>query len=317
MYCESCKKEIENDLKICNNCGQPVIKKSNLNVEKIRKNLKNTGNSFYIIGLVTIFVNIGIYLWSILDKNFFEFGLPIPDLSGTFLTVVIASIFVIFGNRIKKAVDVKMKLYLKILLILLLVILVWIYFIGGQVGILFFFLIAYVILSLVLITKAMKVKEFTDTLTSPKYKIDKRAWVIFVIITVVLFFVAMKIDLSTNMVDKFLEREGADKTMQELINIVVKEIRSNVVLPVDIDEATTWTDITAQPNAIRYHLISSDVVMDDVSNELLRKNIKLNICQDEYLRSLLDSYINIEYLYVVEDTGQEYFISFTKEDCLK
>jgi len=317
MNCENCKRELPDDVKICNYCGTSISKKTDVDIEKVKKNLKNTGNSFFAIGIITIIANIGIYIWSILDKSYLEFGLPAVDLSGTFLTIVIASIFVILGNRIRKTVDIRMKLYLKILLGLSLITLVWVLMSGGRVGFFFLLIIGYLVSSLVSINKAMKVKEFTDTLTNPEYKLNKRGWIIFAVIVVVLFVVAVKIDLSMRTMDKFLDQVGNDKSIEETVDQIVKEIKVNSILPNKIDEITTLVNITAQLNAIRYHYILSEIPTNDVDNDILKQNLVLGACQDKDVISLLNSGINLEYLYVVENTDQEYFVSITKEDCLK
>lgn len=197
MNCKYCDNKLANEAKFCNKCGKSIeVVKPKVNIEKLKKNLKNTGNSVYAIGWITIIINLSIYLWSILDKNFVEYGLPASDLSGAFLAVVTASVFVILGNRIKELVDKNIKLYLQILLGLSLLLFVWIIFTGGRVGILLFFVVIYLISSSVQISKAMKSEEFTATLISPKYKLDKKGWIIFAIVSIVIFFVTLGIDIS-------------------------------------------------------------------------------------------------------------------------
>lgn len=185
------------EAKFCNKCGKPIeAEKPKVDIEEIKRSLKNTGNSASAIGWITIIINIGIYLWSILDKNFAESGLPASNLSGTFLIVVTASIFIILGNRIKGLIDKNIKLYLQILLGLSFLFLILILLTGGSIGILFFLVVAYLISSLVSISKAMKVEEFAATLTNPKYKLDKKGWVIFAVAAVILFFITVAADLS-------------------------------------------------------------------------------------------------------------------------
>jgi hypothetical protein len=309
MYCENCKKEIQSGLKICNNCGFIVNKKNNLDLEKIRKNLKDIGNSFYLIGLMVIIINLGLYLGSALGWNFLGLGLLVPDLFGLFLTIILAGIFAILGKRMKKVINLKMRLYFTLFLIFLLVVLVWLFMIGGQVGILFFFLIACVILVLILLGKIVKTEEFKNELLSSEYKVFKKRGFILIGLIIILFFLDLEVNL--------FNRKGNMLSKQEIINEIVKEMKFNNILPMNIDETTMWVDISAQPNAVRYHLISSNSIMNDINNNIFKKDLNLKICQDDYLRSLLDSNITIEYLYVFENTDQEYFISFSKEDCLR
>lgn len=311
MNCKNCNNTLPGDAKFCNKCGKPIeSNKTKVDIEKVKKSLKNTGNSVCTIGWITIIINVGIYLWSVLDKNFADSGLPVSDLSGTFLVVVAASIFIILGNRIKELVDKNIKLYLQILLGLSLLLLVWVIYTGGRVGILFFFVVAYLISSLISVRKAMKVEEFTSTLTSPKYSLDKKGWVIFTVISVVLFFVAVVIDLSSYDL-------GVDSyTTQEKSNLIietVREIKMEMKLPNQIDDLTTLTDITAQSSAIRYHYFLSNIDTSQLSISALKNYLISDICTSD-TKNLLDSGINIEYSYIV-DSGERYFVSFTKTDC--
>ena len=142
MNCLNCSNPLPDGAKFCNKCGKSVgAEKSKIDIEKINKSLKNTGNSLYAIGWITIIFNIGIYIWSVVDKNFAESGLPTSDLSGTLIMVIAASIFIILGSRIKGLVDKNIYLYLQILLGLSLALLVWVLSTGGRVGILFLLII--------------------------------------------------------------------------------------------------------------------------------------------------------------------------------
>lgn len=314
MNCKHCDNKLANDAKFCNKCGKPVeSEKSKVDIEKVKKSLKNTGNSVYAIGWITVIINVGIYLWSVLDKNFAESGLPASDLSGTFLMVVAASIFIILGSRIKGLVDKNIKLYLQILLGLSLLLLVWVLSTGGRVGILFFLVVAYLISSLVSVRKAMKVEEFKSTLTSPEYKLNKKGWIIFAIIAVILFFGAVWVDLSSSnlSIDNYSTQEKAD-----LINETVREIKAEMALPNQIDEATTLVDITAEPSAIRYHYVLSGIDTSQLSNSYLKNYLISNICENADTKNLLDYGIDMEYSYVVQDTAEKYFVSFTKSVCL-
>lgn len=324
MNCKNCNNLVPENAKFCNKCGKPIKTErpksdsSSVDLEKIRKSLKNTGNSVYAIGWITIIINIGIYLWSVLDKNFAESGLPASDLSGTFLMVIAASIFIILGNRIRGLVDKNIKLYLQILLGLSLLLLIWVLSTGGRVGILFFLVVAYLISSLVKIRKAMKSEEFTATLTSPKYKLDKKGWIIFALAAVLLFFVAVGIDLSSSnyqeVNDNLSQVSNDNYSKADLINETVREIKAEMVLPSQLDEVTKLVDISAQPDAIRYHYVLSGVDTSSLSNAYLKNFLVSDICGNTDTKNLLNYGINMEYSYTV-DTGERYFITFTKADC--
>jgi hypothetical protein len=340
MYCNNCGKHNPENSNFCRSCGAKITKislshntdmgknhespqsisttaikeadrevgveKPKADIEKIKKGFKNTGNSVYAAGWLTILVNVGIYLWSVLDNNYAEYGIPAGDLSGTFLMIVAGSIFIILGNRIRGLVDKNIKLYLQILFGLSLLLLVWIISTGGRVGLLLFIVIVYLIFSLISIRKAMKVEEFTTTLTSPKYKLDKKGWIIFAVIAVVLFFVTVGIDLSG---------QGNSYSKTEFINTSVGELKASMSLPYQVDEVTKLVEITAESDAIRYHYILSGIDTNKLSNASLKSNVGSSICQDNDIKTLLNQGINMEYSYTVEDSYESYFVLFTKADC--
>ncbi len=101
----------------------------------------------------------------------------------------------------------------------------------------------------------------------------------------------------------------------ELIANTVKEVKSSTVLPTKVDEVTTWNNITAQTNAIRYHYTINDVDTTNLSNDYLKNYIEPTLCSNKNTRQLLDQGIGMEYSYIVQGTAKKYFFSFTKLDC--
>jgi len=318
MNCKNCNNKLASDAKFCNKCGKSVeAEKPKVDIEKLKKSLRNTGNSVYAIGWITILINTGLYLWSVLDKNFAESGLPASDLSGTFLMIAAASIFIILGKRIQGLVDKNIKLYLQILLGLSLLLLVWVLSTGGRVGIIFILVIAYLISSSVQIRKAMKSEEFTATLTSPKYKLDKKGWIIFGVVAVVIFFVFVGIDVSRQgTADSSLqELSNTSQSKEDLVRQIVASAKSQTTLPMELDSVTTMSDIIAEPSAIRYQYMLHDVDTSNLSNSAFRNSIISDLCKNESLKSILNEGIDVEYSYAVKDSYQTYFTSFTKTDC--
>jgi hypothetical protein len=322
MNCKHCNNILLSDGKFCNKCGKPVETKdtSKVDVKKLKKGILNTGNSVYAIGWITILINVGIYIWSILDKNFSESGLPASDLPGIFIMIVAGSIFIILGSRIKKLVDKNIKIYLQVLLGLSLLLFIWVISTGGRVGILFFLVIAYLIYSLVSINKLMKVEEFTSTLTSPKYKLDKKGWIIFAVSAFILFFVAVGFDSVVrgtfsggNSINA--TQNNATLSKEELVRQIVSSAKSQTTFPVEIDSVTTMVDILAEPSAIQYQYVLHDVNTTNLSDETLRGSIISSLCKNENLIKILNEGINLEYSYNVKDSQQTYFVSFTKADC--
>lgn len=133
------------------------------------------------------------------------------------------------------------------------------------------------------------------------------------IISVVVFLLAFG-------VVKYLTQEtispSNNYTKAELITETVKEVKSSMTLPSRLDEATLLTDVTAQPNAIRYHYTLSGIDTDSLSNSYLKDFLAPDLCATPETKNLLDQDIGMEYSYIVEGSSQSYFVSFTKADCL-
>jgi len=197
MNCKHCGHSLSVDAKFCNKCGKSVgISKPEVNTEKLKKSLKTTGNSVSAIGWLTIILNVAIFIWSMFDTSFSDSGFPVPDLTGTLIMVIISLVFIILGNRIKELVDRNIKLYLQILIGLSLLLLAFIFYTGGRAGLLFFLVMAYLISSLISVTKALKVEEYQSSLTSPKYMLNKNGWIIFSVVSIILLFLAFRFDIS-------------------------------------------------------------------------------------------------------------------------
>lgn len=98
----------------------------------------------------------------------------------------------------------------------------------------------------------------------------------------------------------------------EIINKAVQALKTQMSLPYQIDEVTTLVDVTAEPGAIRYHYVLSDIDTSQITNDSLRNSIGLQICQNKETINLLNRDINMEYSYFVKNSAQKYFVSFTK-----
>lgn len=107
----------------------------------------------------------------------------------------------------------------------------------------------------------------------------------------------------------------SNKPIPELIADMVSEAKIETKLPVQVDESTRMVDITAQPNAIQFHMALSNIDMSGITSDSLKSNMNPRICQNTYLKDTLNSGINIEYVYTVEKEPQQYLVSFSKADC--
>lgn len=119
-----------------------------------------------------------------------------------------------------------------------------------------------------------------------------------------------------SVVNKLINNENQNGTSKiELINQAVREVKTQISLPYQLDQVTKMVDVTAEPNAIRYHYILSGIDTSKITNNLLKNSLIQNLCSNKDTKGLLNQDINMEYSYSVENSTQKYFVSFTKTDC--
>lgn len=100
-----------------------------------------------------------------------------------------------------------------------------------------------------------------------------------------------------------------------LINQTVQDIKSTVPFPTKLDEVTIWNDVSAEPNAIRYHYTLSGADTSSVTSASLKEYLRPQVCANEQTKSVLDQDIGMEYAYIVAGSTDAYLVSLTKADC--
>lgn len=146
----------------------------------------------------------------------------------------------------------------------------------------------------------------------------KKSWLggAVTIIVFILAFVAFRY-LTQEAISPSPNLSNQDSTSRaELIADTVREIKSTTALPTQLDEVTMWNDVTAQPNAIRYHYTLVGADTSNLSNSYLKSYLGPSLCSNQDTRYILDQGIGMEYSYAVQGSAQSYFVSFTKTDCL-
>ena len=108
----------------------------------------------------------------------------------------------------------------------------------------------------------------------------------------------------------------ADLENAEIILETVQEFKDAVELPLQFDETTVLNDVTAEPNAIRYHYTLIGVETNESTGDGLKKFLLPTLCSTPDTREALDKGIVFEYIYEVENSDQSFFIPITSEDCL-
>ncbi len=299
MKCNYCGKTIKKDAKVCEKCGKEVGKELT-NLEQIEKKVNNIGVSINAIGWLTIIINPLLYGIEYLDGTITSY---IPNLTGLFLSTVVGLLFVILGSRIKNVYDKNIKKYLSILLIITILFSILAWATGGFVGI---FVLIYLISSISKYKKLLKEEEYKEKLEEKEHKIKKTGWILLIISALVLGWLALSYDMN----NLYTDITPAD------IEETVEFIKNSNNLPRTVDEVTVWTDVTAEEGAIRYHYKISNLGDREISEALLRDFIEDGICADRDISSALKGGVNMEYSYTVKETGEEFLVVFTEEDCL-
>lgn len=103
---------------------------------------------------------------------------------------------------------------------------------------------------------------------------------------------------------------------QEVIDKAVAQIKEQTPLPKQVDSVTSWTDVTAEPGAIRYvYTIDSSVAPSAVSATKLRDAIGPSLCTTPETRKILDADITMKYHYAFPGSPKSIDLAFTKADC--
>jgi cytoskeletal protein RodZ len=114
---------------------------------------------------------------------------------------------------------------------------------------------------------------------------------------------------------KTLNNDNSSYAVPSLIDETVSSLKKQTTLPKKIDDSTTLVDVTAEPNAIRYHYILSGLDLSEQTNSDFKNVLAPDLCSNKDTRKLLDHNINMEYSYIVQETNKSFFASISKSDC--
>lgn len=112
-------------------------------------------------------------------------------------------------------------------------------------------------------------------------------------------------------------QDDKDITNEDIVNAIIQSSKSEYALPHKLDDRTTLIDITAEPDAIRYHHTLSDIGSMQVSNETLKNGLIPIICNTDFAYSLFARNISVEYAYTIEKSSDTYLVSLSQKDCVK
>lgn len=149
---------------------------------------------------------------------------------------------------------------------------------------------------------------------------DKIALLIFVVLIAVGSIVVGKLTgvspLSPSAtISETAKNSAQNQTNEAVINETVSYTKENASFPLVIDEITTLTNITAEADAIRYHYQVKGADMSNISVTSLKDNLLPQVCGKNDMVTLLNRGIKVQYLYTVYETGQDYLVTITQDDC--
>ncbi len=163
-----------------------------------------------------------------------------------------------------------------------------------------------------------KAINFNNSKIIPDFSLNRKFSTGEIILTAigVIWFGLITLGVFSSLNHKNSELGLSPKTTEELIIDTVKELKTEITLPSKVDEVTELVGVTAEPEAIRYHMLLSNVDVSRLSNSGIKKSLLSSLCEDKDVRYTLSQNINLEYSYTV-DTGDRFFVSITKTDCLQ
>lgn len=288
------------------------LKEVNSDIEKIKKSLKNFGNTFFALGWFSLIIS-SIFLILLILSNFsFSFrGYGVSDL---ILIAIEGVLLIVLAGRIKNNVlDKNSRKYVIVILIIYAINTIFrLINLESKGSFVVIFLTIYIITTFISLNKAFKKEEFKEILESPKHKIVKRDWIIFGLISFLLIYCGINFDLNYN---KALWADEEFMTNEEFIEESVLGIKEE--LPLEIDAVTTLIDITGENNIISYYYeISEDYILEDDFIDLIRGSVMEGVCDNEGFEMFFNRGISIKYIYS-DYLDNEKFITINSEDCLK
>lgn len=317
-FCTECGNENMSEAKFCGNCGEEIK-------NKILKEIDNDNESeilFYYIKpwkfiLLSIF-SLGLFNiiwfyknWSALkfyDNEYKQLNIS-PFLRAWFGVFTSFELFPKILNSAKKLgykgnYPGKFLGFLYLFSSLIIRILDKINFSGQSMWTLYFVLFIFSPFIFIPVLNAIKFnnsKIKVQTKMTNKLSIGQ---IIFTIFGILIFFFYLG--------SGFME--GLKISNPEYIKQIVAEVKKKTSFPTIIDENTTWLNIEAENNAIKYDYSFYGIDTSNLSVFSL-KNILLEDACKNFKESFLSRGIDIQYSYTNIDTGENYFVTITNNDC--
>lgn len=114
---------------------------------------------------------------------------------------------------------------------------------------------------------------------------------------------------------RFAFSQFGGSSTEDTVSQAVEELKSQTTLPQQVDEITTLDDVTAEGDTIHYQYTISGGDTSALTESALSDSILPSLCSTAETKSLLDKDVTMRYSYTVEESGDDYDLSFTKADC--
>lgn len=112
------------------------------------------------------------------------------------------------------------------------------------------------------------------------------------------------------------EYESTTPSLSDTTAQLAASAKLQTNLPETIDSVTTLTDITSSGTNIQYHDTVAGADPSAVTEQALYAIDKPAVCGSSNLASYLQEGIGFQYIYTVAETGAQYTITITNNDCL-
>ena len=105
------------------------------------------------------------------------------------------------------------------------------------------------------------------------------------------------------------------QTPQELATSIVRRTNAQTTYPKAEDSVTDLTGFTSDGNTIIYHEQLHDADVSNVTDASLRNLVQPKVCANTTMTNILAKGVNVEYLYIVKETGQQFIVNIQHSDC--
>jgi len=105
------------------------------------------------------------------------------------------------------------------------------------------------------------------------------------------------------------------KSNEQVVQDAVSQAKAQLNPPQQIDQVTTLDDITAEKDAIRYHYTVAGADTSKLTKQSLEDTVRPKLCAEKNMKTVLDRGVHVQYAYTIKETGENYLLDFTKNDC--